>query len=306
MTVYHAASDYAFCDNCSVIIGTFDGIHHGHRQIIQHARKGNLSPIAVTFTPHPRAVLSPEYEPPLITTDEEKVELFQQEGVNDILLLPFEEYLHLTADQFLTKVLLPLKPKRVVVGFNFFFGRNQSGNATYLNWWCKPHDIEVVVVPPVIRHGIRVSSSAIREMILQGKIEQANDMLSQPLFYTGRVVTGKQVGNSIGYATLNITAPGKVLPPHGVYLSHLSTKTEKWHAVTNIGTAPTISPDNRQIVLETHILNAEDSLPTYGDKITVQLLSFIRSENRFLSVSQLQHAIASDIRTAKEMTSSIE
>ncbi|MCK5809347.1 bifunctional riboflavin kinase/FAD synthetase [bacterium] len=303
MALYTSINDAPFSENRSVIIGTFDGVHHGHKQIIKQAKEGGLVPLVVTFTPHPRALLSPGYEPPLITTDEEKIELFHQEGVADVLLLPFEEYMHLTADQFLTKVLTPLKPKRVVVGFNFFFGRNQSGDANYLDWWCRPSEIAVVVVPPVIRHSIRVSSSAIREMILQGKIEQANDMLSRSHFYTGVVVAGKQVGNALGYSTLNITTPGKVLPPNGVYVSLLSTATGEWPSVTNIGTAPTISPDNRQIVLETHILNATDSFPTYGDKVAVQLLRFIRLENKFLSVSELQHSIASDVAIAKELFS---
>ena len=150
MKLYNSPEEIPYSTTRSIIIGTFDGIHHGHKQIIAQAEEGGFSPLVVTFTPHPRSLLSPGYAPPLITTDEERANLFCDEGVCEILLLPFEHYVHLTADQFLTAVILPLNPKKVVVGYNFFFGRNQSGNSSYLEWWCKQHNINTISVYYII------------------------------------------------------------------------------------------------------------------------------------------------------------
>ncbi len=303
MAVFQSVSDLPPVHNRSIVIGTFDGLHHGHKHIIREALKDGLSPLAITFSPHPRTLLSPGYAPPLLTTDTEKIHLFRKEGVEDVLLLPFERYLHLTADQFLGKVVKPLNPKRIVVGFNFFFGRNQSGSAEYLLWWCKPYGIEVTIVPPVIRHGIRVSSSSVRELVLLGKIEQANDMLSRPLFYTGHVIRGKQLGKAIGFPTVNMTAPNKVLPPRGVYASTVSSKHGVWKSVTNIGTAPTVTHDNNNVILETHIVESVTNPPSYGESALIRLFSFLRPERKFASNDLLKAAVQEDVVKVRQFFS---
>ncbi len=282
----------------SLVIGNFDGIHLGHRAIFDEARKVSGTLAVVTFSPHPRTLLQPGYPPRMITTESERVSFLSALGVKYLFVLPFEPLRDMTAIAFLDLLNRTLTLSAITVGFNFNFGRHQEGNPDILLWWAKGAGISARVVPPVLHGAMRVSSSAIREFILNGEVDRAAELLVFPFVISGTVQRGRRIGTALGIPTVNLAPPDKLLPPDGVYATVLATRSGRWRAVTNIGTNPTIDAEAWERTIETHVPGK--NLPElYGQPAAIYFLKRIRREIRFSSPEKLRERIAEDIAAAE-------
>ncbi|HSA33995.1 MAG TPA: riboflavin biosynthesis protein RibF [bacterium] len=281
----------------SVVIGNFDGLHIGHRAIFDAARGAPGELAVVTFDPHPRAVLQPDAAPRMLTSFAERLAFFDALGVAAVFALPFEPIRHLAPVAFLDMLSGSFPLSAVTVGFNFNFGRGQEGNTDILLWWSKGSGVEARIVPPVVHQGTRVSSSAVREFIMSGEMARAAERLVFPYVVTGTVRRGRKVGGELGFPTLNLQPPDKLLPPDGVYATAAVLRGVRYPAVTNIGTNPTIDAEGALRTIETHIPDA--ALPDlYDEKMALYFLERIRREIRFSSRDKLRERIAEDTAAA--------
>ncbi len=305
MRLYRSLSDASKNERFSAVIGNFDGIHIGHRAIFDEAKRHDGTLAVITFDPHPRTVLQPGYAPRMLTTFEERLAFFAALGVDAVFALPFEPLRPLAAVEFLDLLNRSLALTAISVGFNFNFGKNQEGNTDILLWWGKGTAIETRVVPPVLNGPMRVSSSAVREYILNGEVERAAALLVYPYVVSGIVRRGRRVGTHIGYPTVNFAPGDKLLPPDGVYATALVVKGLRYGAVTNIGTNPTIDAEETNRTIETHVPGV--ILPElYDERAAVYFLSRIRREIRFSSRDKLREKIAQDIAVAQERLAGID
>ncbi|HNT28391.1 MAG TPA: bifunctional riboflavin kinase/FAD synthetase [bacterium] len=289
----------------SVVIGNFDGLHIGHRAIFDEARRREGALAVITFDPHPRAVLQPGYAPRMLTSFEERLAFFDALGVASVFALPFEPLRSLAPVEFLDLLHRSIPLAAVTVGFNFNFGRGQEGNTDILLWWSKGSGVAAHIVPPVVHRGTRVSSSAVREFIMNGEMERAAERLVFPYVMTGTVRRGRQVGAQLGFPTLNLPVPDKLLPPDGVYATALVMNGARYGAVTNIGTNPTMDAETGERTIETHVPGV--TLPErYDERVAVYFLSRIRREIRFSSREKLREKITQDIAIAQERLAGID
>lgn len=289
-----------------ITIGNFDGIHLGHKALIQETFKLsqilNAKPVIVSFDPHPRMVLFPKSEFKLLTTLEEKIYLLSELGVNSLTLIPFTQTLSdLSPDLFVQEYIVDkLKAKGVVVGFNFRFGKEKMGNVEYLEKIAQKYNFIVKAVSPVISNGIIVSSSAIRNFIEKAEIEKANQLLGRPYLILGKVIKGKGRGRVLGFPTANIeVSPQKMLPPAGVYAVWVTVKKKKFKGALNIGKRPTF--EEKDLSTEVHILNFEGEI--YGEVIKIEIIKPIRKEIKFSSMEELKVQIKEDCKLVEKILS---
>ena len=284
----------------SVALGTFDGIHRGHFDVINSAvagEKSGLIPCVVSFYPHPQQVLSGK-APPVLMTSSERETVLELMGVELCYILNFDEIHSLSAREFVFGILYDkLKVREISCGYDYRFGRGGSGNVEVLRELCREKNIKLNVIEPVLCEGERVSSTAIRRAIESGDIEHANDMLGRPFCYDFIVVGGNKNGRTIGFPTINQYFPdGFILPKFGVYASR--TYVDGWWraSVTNFGLRPTVGSDRP--ISETCIIDYSGDL--YGKNIRVELLEYIRPERKFGGLSELKEQIKTDTAKAYE------
>ncbi len=277
----------------SLAIGNFDGVHLGHAKII-NACKGRNSRLAIlTFDIHPRAFLYPDFAPELLTLQREKYTFFKALGIDFVIELPFSRYFSMEPTAFLDLLQKNMKLEALTIGFNFFFGKNQKGNADLAFWWGRSASVKINVVQPFMKNGMRVSSTAIRELVLAGHIAQANSFSSFPFVISGEVKTGKKIGRTLNFPTINLETPPKIIPTDGVYLSQTVLDGHNYLSLTNIGNNPTIDRESNQKVIETWV-DSTGIGELYGRNVTIYLLKRIRSEIRFSSKEKLAEMIAKD------------
>jgi riboflavin kinase / FMN adenylyltransferase len=291
-------------ENClqptQVALGNFDGVHLGHRAVIEtllSARHGLAT--VVSFDPHPQVFFSGQSKP-LLTVLPEKVELLEALGVEQLVLLPFDQDLaNLTPEEFVEKILVQqLQAKKISVGFNFCFGRKRSGTVEDLQAIAHPYNIPVRVVPPETIEGTQVSSSEIREALSTGDIRRANRFLGRAYALTGTVVEGQKLGRTLGFPTANLSiSEQKLIPRRGVYRVEVAgiTLAQKQRGVMNIGLRPTV--DGTRQTLEVHLLDWSGDL--YGNTVTVSLEQFLRPEQKFESLDALKDQIRRDCEQAR-------
>ena len=278
----------------SLAIGTFDGVHLGHAEIIRQCRLENSYKSAIlTFNIHPRKFLYPEFAPKSLTLPFEKYAFFQNLGVDFVIELPFSEYYSMDPLKFLDTLKQNLNLKRITIGFNFFFGKNQKGNAELAFWWGRSAGVKINVVEPFLKNGTRVSSSAIRELILSGQMKNAASLLVYPFLISGTVQRGKQIGRTLNFPTLNLETPEKIMPPDGVYITQTVFDGHQFTSLTNIGTNPTIDAESKQKIIETWV-DSDGIGELYDKKISVYFLKKIRNEIRFSSKEKLVEMISRD------------
>ncbi|MBN2058559.1 MAG: bifunctional riboflavin kinase/FAD synthetase [Candidatus Saganbacteria bacterium] len=285
---------------CVVALGTFDGVHRGHRQIlrqaVKHARKIRAAAIAITFDPHPQQVIVPERGLKLLTTLKEREELFCQHGMDGVIVVRFSKHTQkLTYEQFIERYLVDrLGVRHVVIGYDYAFGRGRSGNAAELQRLGKKHGFSVSIVPAVRVGRQPIKSRYIRELISAGEFNQALSLLGHPYQLNGRVVRGSGRGRQLGFPTANLKLAGnKLIPAHGVYAGRLN----KRKCVVNIGARPTFGPD--QTVIEVHLFNFQGSLR--GRRLSVELTRRLRPEKQFSDVEKLKEQIKRDIIRVKQL-----
>ena len=286
-----------------ITIGNFDGVHAGHRQLLRRvvelAREHSLKPAVLTFDPHPTRVVAPNRAPRLLTTVEERVALIREQGVEEVVILPFTaDVARLSPEEFVEQIVVgQLHARIVMVGDNFRFGHKQAGNIKTLSELGTRFGFQTHVVDAVRRRGRIVSSSEIRRLIEEGNVAMADRLLERPYALSGDVVSGHGIGSRQTVPTLNLSTPAEVIPANGVYITctrDLETD-DRWHSITNVGNRPTFGGDGLSI--ETFLLSSFDGL-TPG-RISVEFLRRVREERKFENAEALRQQIFRDVARAQ-------
>jgi riboflavin kinase/FMN adenylyltransferase len=288
-------------------LGFFDGVHPGHevviRKAVERAHDLGATPAVVTFKEHPRS-LTLGKSPPLLTLIDQRLELFEELGVEAALVLSFtEELCRLDPEDYVRSVLVEcMGAKSLSVGFNHRFGRNRVGDPELLRELGLKFGYDVHVAPEIIIDGAPVSSSRIREAITHGKVEQATTLLARPYAMAGEIEHGDGRGKTIGFPTANINVPEEqVMPEIGVYTAAVRMPDgTRLPAVVNIGRRPTFG-DNKPVTTEVHVLDYDKDL--YGQQLSIELLHYIRSEKKFSGIDELKKQITLDCDSARQFFS---
>ena len=309
MKRYTDAKNYDNQSPSVVTIGTFDGVHIGHKKIIDRliksARNNGLESVILTFFPHPRMVLQQDSDIKLINTVDERIQILEKTGLDSLVIHPFtKSFSRLTAGEYVQQLLVDcLNVRHVIIGYDHRFGRNRNSNITDLASYGIQNDFTVEEISKQDIDNVAVSSTKIRKALLDGNIIKANKYLGYHFMLTGKVVKGKELGRKLNYPTANlyIEESYKLIPKKGVYIikSHLENKT--YFGMMNIGTNPTVDNDGQRI--ETHFFDASFNL--YDKKIQIEMLKRIRDEKKFDSLEQLQEAMQQDEEFSREYINSL-
>lgn len=283
-----------------VIIGSFDGVHLGHQRLIKEAKdmalKCGLLLTAITFEPQPSLFFNRTSQ--VLCSLEERLLLLKKYGVPRVEVLDFESVYNSTPEEFVRFIHAEMQVCKVVVGENFTFGKGKGGSAQDLVKYTSEIGMEARVVPLFSNSSEPVSSSIIRALLNQGKLEEANKVLGHPYLIYGFVVAGKKIGTQIGYKTANIRPPSyKLLPPLGVYASWVNYRGNFHQSVLNIGVSPTF--ERNAIVPEVHILDYSHNL--IGDFLEIYPIKYIREEKKFSGPKELREAIFHDTEKARNI-----
>lgn len=287
-------------------IGMFDGVHMGHRYLIEflkkEGQKRSLTPTVVTFSEHPLAMVRPSESPPLITTVDRKMALLQEAGIDDCVLLPFTDRLRRqSARQFLKRLKDNYAVDALVIGFNHSFGHDRVTGIDAYRVIGEEVGIEVIPAPEYNGPGAPVSSSVIRNHITEGRFDAAVAALGHTFVFDGIVTAGNRIGRTLGYPTANVapSVRGQLLPPTGVFAAIVTTEDgERYGAMVNVGRRPTLGGQG-EIRTEVNIFDYLGYL--YGQKISVEFLERIRDERRFATLDRLKSQLASDEQAARRI-----
>lgn len=300
MNIYYDFSSISAIKNPVLTIGTFDGVHIGHKKIIdqlnEEASKIGGESVLFTFFPHPRMVIFPEsHGLKLIQTQEEKLEKLKEMGLQNVIVFPFTfEFSRLTALEFVRDMLVnQLHVKKLVIGYDHQFGKNREGSIHFLRDVAETYEFEVIEIPAQDIDAVHVSSTKIREALNTGDIEKANDYLGAPFQLSGTVVKGKQLGRTIGFPTANIQLANdlKLIPQNGVYAVKVFYQNECLKGMMNIGVRPTIEGKNDPTI-EVHIFDFDQTI--YGDNLRVELYKKTRDEQKFNGIEALKNQLKLD------------
>jgi riboflavin kinase/FMN adenylyltransferase len=299
-------------DHAVLTIGNFDGVHLGHQTILQNVvaeSKRTGGPASVfTFRPHPQEVLRPGTEVKLLTQYDEKVAILESLGIDVVVEEPFsQDFFTLSAREFFEKVVVRgFKAVSLFVGHDFAFGRNREGHLELLRELCAEKGIALTVVPARTMDGDIVSSTRIRNLLLEGKVAEAARLMGRFFFYRGTVLKGDQRGRLLGFPTANLRIESKLALPHGVYATWATLsrggKKEKLPSVTNVGVRPTFVDSSKPaVVVETHVILPEgEPFDIYGETLVVEFVERFRAEKKFGSFEELKAQIMSDKEKARE------
>jgi len=287
-----------------ITIGNFDGVHIGHQalfyEVIEQAHAIGGTPIAMTFEPHPLRVFKRANTPPLITLFEQKAELIERSGIEVLICIPFTlEFAAITAHAFIEDILVrQVGMQAIIVGEDYAFGKNREGNIGLLQSLAPRLGYEVIVTSLVRTiQGIpqRISSTAVRELVQAGKMQQACKMLGRHFEMRGNVVPGRNRGGKLlGFPTANLAIEDELCPKTGIYAVTVETRDGHHLGVANIGYSPTF--EDRQFTVEVHIMDFNRDI--YGEKIRVNFVKRIRDEMKFADIGQLKHQIQLDTEEA--------
>jgi riboflavin kinase/FMN adenylyltransferase len=292
-------------DNTWLTVGSFDGVHLGHQQIIhelnQNAHAAGLRSVVLTFHPHPAVVLRGRSDAFYLTTPQEKVDLLDQLGVDIVITHPFtREISQSSARDFVSYLHDHLGFLQLWVGYDFALGRGREGNVTYLRQLGPEIGYTLHLVEPVMYDGVAISSSQIRNLIKEGDIEKANKLLGRSYRMTGEVVHGDGRGKTIGIPTANLeTGNEKLIPASGVYACRAIVSGKEWPAAVNVGTRPTFESDDQRPHVEAHILDFSSDL--YSQTVTLEFISRLRGEVRYQKVMDLIQQIQLDILQTRQI-----
>lgn len=282
-------------------IGTFDGVHLGHRKIIdelcKRAKTLNGESVIFTFDPHPRKIVaSGENSLRLLTTLEEKIALLEQSGIDHLIIYPFtKEFSQLTYEEFVERVLVnQIHVKFLVVGYDHKFGKDRKGDFEFLKNCATRFGFQMEKMDVLLMNQAHISSTRIREAIQRGDFDMANAFLGYPFSLHGTVVEGQKLGRKIQFPTANIEAsdPDKIIPGYGVYAVKVKVANQQFNGMLNIGSRPTVNhnADNRSI--EVHILDFDRDI--YGHTIGLEFYKKLREEQKFASLEALKEQLAKD------------
>lgn len=302
MRLFHGIENARIARPTVLTLGVFDGLHRGHQlvmsTVIERARSLDAVPTVITFDPHPRAVLHPESAPPLLQTFDQKIEAFGVLGIEQVIVIRFTQaFAQIEAEDFLRDVVGErLQAREVYLGRGFAFGRERRGNIELLQRVSEQLGFHAAEVPEVRLRGRRISSSAIRGLLAEGRVNLARQMLGRPYGVEGRVVRGQERGRTLGFPTANLRPQNRVIPRNGVYVTVTLIEDAWRRSVTNVGTRPTFETEAEPSV-ETYVMNWSGDL--YGDVVRVRFLHRLRDERKFASVDELKQQIDLDRRRAE-------
>ncbi len=295
-------------------IGSFDGVHIGHRGMIHQlkelAENNNYKTAVLSFVPHPKKYFDKEGNLKLLTTDKEKAELLEKTGIDYLILENFDEkFASQEPEEFIKKLKDQYGMKILLMGYDHHFGKDRKGNYSYIRSLAPQMDFETEIIKPVLYEGVPVSSSLIRKLIEEGKIEKADKLLGYPYFIRGIVVSGNRIGNKLGFPTANIQidSSDKLWPKQGVYIVKSPIDGQEVFGMMNIGVRPTI--DGKKQIMEVHFFDFDKNL--YGKDLQIEFLKRLRPEKKFNSLEALTNQLKEDkkkslewIKTQKEKISS--
>lgn len=273
----------------AIVLGTFDGLHAGHRAVIEKA--AGFFGIAVTFDIPPKSILTGE--PQLLILPDDREKRLKKLGISEVEMQSFNEVKDVRADDYLNILKQKYNPSKIVCGFNYRFGRGAEGDTKLLAEFCHNNSIEFICVPPVKKDGITVSSTNIRNLIREGKMEEAASQIYGGFSFTAPVLHGDARGRTLGFPTANQIYPeGLVKAKRGVYISRVTVDGKEYKAITNLGIRPTYQTDT--VGCETFIKGFSGDI--YGCDMKTELLYFIREERKFSSAEELKNAILNDVK----------
>lgn len=309
MKIYQSIADFKSDKKTVVTIGTFDGVHAGHRKIIgrllESARILNAESLILTFFPHPRFVIQNSVDFHLLNTQDEKKKLLAQTGLDNLVIHPFDHaFSQLSAREFVEKILVrQLRLSKIIIGHDHRFGKGRTAGIHDLIEFGKEFHFDVEQIGAKEIDAVSISSTKIRKALADGDVTKANAYLDYNYLISGEVVTGRQLGRTIGFPTANIQIPEveKLIPKDGVYIVRSFLGGKLTYGMMNIGTRPTVDGTSRSV--EVHFLQTDADL--YGKQISVELLHRIREEKKFESVDALKAQIERDLSTTQAYISSL-
>ena len=298
MKIFHSLCDFSLTKKTIITIGTFDGVHIGHRKILEkiihNAKELDCESLVLTFFPHPRMVLQENSSVKLLHTMEEKRTLLQKIGIENLIIHPFnKEFSQLTAEEFVKEILIDqLQIQKIIIGHDHRFGRNRTADINDLISFGEKYGFEVEQISAQEIDEIAVSSTKIRNALINGTISLANEYLGYNYFFSGTVVQGQQLGRTIGFQTANIHIKEdyKLIPKNGVYIIKSYLNEVLIYGIMNIGNRPTVNGLNQTI--EVHFIDFDKDL--YGQEVTIEVVEFIREEHKFDSLESLKNQIQKD------------
>ena len=285
----------------AVSFGKFDGLHKGHKLLMDmllREKMNALSAVAFSFEVHP-SFLFDKNDFKVLTTNEEKDEVFSRVGIDYLVEFPFtKKTMLMEAEAFLKMIVSGLNVCSIIVGDDFRFGHNRAGDISFLEDMSRKYGYSLHVVEKVLHDGEEISSTLIRKRIRENDLKSARELLGYPYFMIGTVKSGRKLGRTIGIPTINIYPDSiKLLPFDGAYASKVTVDGKTNYGITNIGKNPTVSDDNPRVV-ETHIFDFDEDI--YGKKVKIEFLDFLRPEKKFASIDELKAQIGRDIKYTKE------
>lgn len=302
MKIYHGIENAGIQRPTVLTLGVFDGLHLGHqkimRTVVERARAVNAVPTAITFDPHPRAVLYPDSAPPLLQTLDQRLANFEFLGIEQAIVIKFDlNFSQQPAEVFIRDIIFDrLHAREVHLGKDFAFGKGRGGNIELLRKMGAELGFLADEVDEVRLRGIRISSSRIREMLRDGRVNLARRMLGRPYGVEGVIIRGDRRGHTIGFPTANLRPQNRVIPKFGVYATATLVDGKWRRGVTNIGVRPTFGADTEPSI-ETFIFDFDGDL--YGDVLRVRFLHRIRDERQFNGIDELRAQIARDSERAR-------
>jgi len=303
-------------ENCVLTIGKFEGIHLGHQalltEVVRQAKRLGIASAAMIFEPHPYIFLNDAQYKPLFTKDE-RSHLLENTGLDYIFYCPFDKnFAALSPKDFCEMLFDKYRAKLVIVGENYRFGKDRTGDVALLQAEAAKYNAKVQGIPTCRGGNLPpedtlqsiISTSNIRKYLAESNVAEANRQLGFPFFIMGEVVSGKQLGRTIGFPTLNMyPSSEKFLPSDGVYVTQTTVNSATYRGVTNIGLRPTVDSGSKVRSVETHLLGYSGP-ELYGERVKTELLEFIRPECRFNSLEELKAQIAKDVLDAEKITPS--
>ncbi len=279
-------------------IGVFDGVHLGHRVVLDRLRAAGATATVLTFDPHPAEVLSPGVDPRLITTIGERITLFEKTGVETVGVLDLSEIRHMEPEQFVAEVLVSrLGVAHMVIGSDFHFGKNRAGDVPFLREAGRRHDFEVEVVDLLDEGGV-ITSSRIRSLIEMGQVSAASALLGSRYRLSNEVIHGESRGRSLGFPTANLRPPPrKVIPGHGIYAAFAEIGGESHPAAVNVGVRPTFG--GRELLVEAFLLDFDADL--YGEMMALEFVEMLRPELAFENAAALVKRMNDDVADVRRI-----
>jgi riboflavin kinase/FMN adenylyltransferase len=305
MAVFYHLNDLPAFRNPVITIGSFDGVHHGHKvilsEVVKAAKAVDGESILITFEPHPRKIIHPEQPLGLLTSPEQKIALMEAEGIDHIVVAAFtRDFSMLSATAYVEDFLLKnFNPHTIIIGYDHHFGHSREGNIDLLKK-LMPSTVAVREIPAQLIEDAAVSSTKIRNALLKGSVHEAAEMLERPYSFKAMVVHGNKIGRTIGYPTANLqpSYADILMPGIGIYAVRVLWEEKLYPGMMSIGYRPTVT-DERTITCEVNILDFKEDL--YGQTLTVYFERYIRGEEKFDSLDALKAQIAQDERDTRRI-----